>query len=257
VEDIKTIIYNKIEGVGIITLNRPRRMNALNLQLVKELNETLDNIERDDEVLSVIITGGQEKFFCTGVDIQEETINGSELLTSLRKALTAIELSGKPFIAAISGLALGGGLELSLVCDLRIAADNADMGLPEILVGAFPGAGGIDRLPRLIGVTKAKEMILLGKRVDANEAYRIGLVNKVVPVTSLVDESREMARLLAEKSPFILSIDKYAINMGMMMDLQSALHHSLRCFTVVAKSEDMKEGIRAFQEKRKPIWKGK
>lgn len=253
----ETIIYDKSKGIGTIILNRPERMNALNLQAVKELNELLDEIERDEEVKSVIITGGQEKFFCSGTDIRDETSLGSEFLPTLRKALAAIEASGKPFIAAISGLALGGGCELSLVCDLRLAADNAQMGLPEILVGAFPGAGGTDRLPRLIGITKAKEMIFLGKRFDANEAYRIGLVNKVVPVVSLMDEAKEMAKSLAEKSPFVLKMVKYAINIGMMMDLQSALHHSLRCFTMVINSEDIREGMRAFAEKRKPIWKGK
>lgn len=253
----ETILYDKAKGIGTITLNRPERMNALNLQAVKELNEVLDEIEGDEEVRSVIITGGQEKFFCSGADIRDETSLGAEFIPALRKALAAIEASGKPFIGAISGLALGGGCELSLVCDLRIAADNAQIGLPEILVGAFPGAGATDRLPRLIGMTKAKEMIFLGKHVDANEAYRIGLVNKVVPVGSLMDEAKETAKSLAEKSPFVLKMDKYAINAGMMMDLQSSLHYSWGCVTIVMNSEDMREGMRAFAEKRKPVWKAK
>ena len=255
--DNKGILFEKREHVGIITLNRPQRMNALNIACIKELCSTLDTIEKDSEIKAVIITGGQDNFFCTGVDIKDDISIEDELLPYLRNALAAIENSKKPFIAAISGLAVGGGLELTLVCDLRIVADNAEMGLPEIILGAFPGAGGIDRLPRLIGMTKAKEMILLGNRIKADEAYQFGLVNRVVPLASLMDECMEVARKLAEKSPLVMAIDKYAINKGMMMDLQSSLINSLQCFTVVSKSEDMEEGRRAFVEKRKPVWRGK
>jgi len=253
----KTIIFEKLENTALITLNRPQRMNAFNIESIKELTTVLHETEKDDEIRAIIITGGQHKFFCTGVDIQDEVTIDDQLLPGLRHALTNIEDSRKPYIAAISGLALGAGLELALVCDLRIMADNAEMGLPEISVGAFPGAGGIDRLPRLIGVTKAKEMILLGSRINADEAYHLGLANKVVPLTSLIDECKNIARQLAQKSPFVLAMDKQAINKGMMMDLQSSLDYSMQCFNVVSKSEDMAEGKKAFQEKRKPVWKGK
>jgi enoyl-CoA hydratase/carnithine racemase len=252
----KTLIFEKTDNAGIITLNRPHRMNAFSMEGIKELIGLLAEIENDKEIRSVIIAG-QEKFFCTGVDIQDEVNVDDRLLPCLRRALAAVEDSGKPFIAAMSGLALGAGLELALVCDLRVMSDNAEIGLPEVSVGAFPGAGGIDRLPRLIGVAKAKEMILLGNRINAGEAYRLAFANKVVPFISLMDECKDIARRLAQKSPLIVAMDKFAINKGMMMDLQSSLAHSMQCFASVSKSEDMAEGKKAFQEKRKPVWKGK
>jgi enoyl-CoA hydratase len=186
-----TILYEKAEGIGTITLNRPKAYNALNLEMFRELDHVFSEIKRDDDVKVVIITGST-KFFAAGADISEvgeirTPVDAYEFIRDV-EVFHCIENLDKPVIAAIGGLALGGGCELSMCCDLRIAAENAAFGQPEIKIGVIPGGGGTQRLPRLIGVSKAKELLYTGDTIDAQEAYRIGLVNKVVPVESLMDE---------------------------------------------------------------------
>ena len=259
--EYKTILYEKKEGIGTITLNRPKSMNALNSTVLKELGQVLSEIEEDNDVKVVIITGS-EKFFAAGADITEidkisTPIDAHSFLKDAQIAINRFEDLGKPVIAAISGLALGGGCELTMACDLRIAAENAMFGQPEIKIGVIPGGGGTQRLPRLVGVTKAKELLYTGDFIDANEAHRIGLVNKVVPVASLMDEARKMASKIARQPAVTLQMTKIAVNGGMNVDLKSAMAYEARCFEILFSTEDQKEGVKAFIEKRKPVFKNK
>ena len=257
--EYKTILYEKKEGIGIITLNRPDRMNALNSTLLRELDHVLSEIEEDSDVKVVIITGS-EKFFAAGADITEldkmsTPVDVHGFIKEAQAVINKLEDLEKPVIAAVSGLALGGGCELAMACDLRIAAENAMFGQPEIKIGVIPGAGGTQRLPRLVGVTKAKELLYTGDSIDANEAYRIGLVNKVVPVASLMDEAMKMASKIARQPGVALRMTKFAVNSGMNMDLKSAMSYEARCFEILFSTEDQKEGVKAFIEKRKPAFK--
>jgi len=261
----ETIIYEKEEGIGVITLNRPDSLNALSRKLTQELGAALDEIEADDEIKVVIITGGPDAF-CAGADIKEraassgKSISQSQVYFFQLKAnrfFTRIEDFEKPVIAAISGVAVGGGCELSLVCDLRIASESARFGLPEVKLGVIPAAGGTQRLPRIIGVTKAKELLYTGDTVDAQEAYRIGLVNKVVPVENLMEEAKAMAQKLAKRPPLPIKFAKRTVNAGMQLDITSALDYEAHCAALLIMSEDRIEGFKAFAEKRKPVYKGR
>lgn len=259
--NFNTIIYEKGEGIGIIKLNRPRRMNALCNELLKELDMLIDDIKEDDEVSVVIITG-EEKFFAAGADINElagviTPADAHHIDPGAPYVLNKIEKLEKPVIAAVSGPALGGGCELALACDLRIGAENATFGQPEIKIGIIPGSGGTQRLPRLIGLGRAKELLYTGDSIDAQEAYRIGLVNKLVPVASLMDEAKKMALKMVRQPGFALKIIKMVVNDGMNMDLQSAMAYEARCFEMAFSTEDQKEGMKAFIEKRKPVFKGR
>lgn len=261
---MNTIKYDKEETIGIITLNRPERLNAISLEMRQEIAALLQEISRDDQIRVVILTGG-DKCFCPGVDLKEtpgmmDLVSENILYRIVnRKTIIhcLIEDFEKPVIAAVSGIALGGGCELALACDLRIASESAKFGLPEINLGGLPAGGGTQRLPRLIGVAKAKEMIMTGDPIDAQEAYRIGLVNKVVPVVSLLEEAKKIARRISEKAPLTMKMAKIAINKGMQLDLGSALDYEAQCVTVLYKTEDRKEAINAFKEKRKPLFKGR
>jgi enoyl-CoA hydratase/carnithine racemase len=256
--EYETIIYEKKEGIGTITLNRPKMMNALNSRVFRELGHILVEIERDDSIAVVIITGG-EKFFAAGADITEISgistpIDAHDFLKEPQAVFNKIENLEKPIIAAVGGLALGGGCELAMACDLRIAAENASFGQPEIKIGVIPGGGGTQRLPRIVGVTKAKEILFTGDFIDASEAYRIGLVNKVIPVASLMDEARKMALKIARQPRLALKMTKLAINGGMNMELKSAIAYEARCSEILFSTEDQKEGMKAFIEKRKPVF---
>ena len=259
----ETIIYEKEAGVGIITLNRPKQLNAISFQLKAEVTAAMDEIEKDDEVKAVILTGGP-KAFCAGADIKERsgvTRTQREYYFSQRKThfdfYGKIENCEKPVIAAVSGVAVGGGCEIALACDLRIASDTARFGTPEVKLGAIPAGGGTQRLPRIIGITKAKELIFTGDFIDAQEAYRLGLVNKVVPVDQLMEAAMAMATRIAEHPPMAVRFAKRAINAGMQMDLVSGLDYETYCATLLTTSEDRIEGFKAFSEKRKPIYKGR
>jgi enoyl-CoA hydratase len=257
--NFNTMTYEKGEGIGIIKLNRPQRMNALSNEFLRELDLLIDDIKKDDEVRVLIITG-DEKFFAVGADINELagviTPKDAHLIEA-SSILNKLENLEKPVIAAVSGPALGGGCELALACDIRIASENAIFGQPEIKIGVIPGGGGTQRLSRLIGLGKAKELLYTGDSIDAQEAYRIGLVNKLVPVESLMDEAKKMALKLLRQPGFALKIIKMVVNDGINMDLRSALAYEARCFEILFSTEDQKEGMRAFMEKRKPLFKGK
>jgi enoyl-CoA hydratase len=260
----ETIHYEKDEGIGIVTLNRPDRLNALSFKMKDELSVVFDEMEKDDAVRVVILTGG-EKAFSSGADIKERTSDkgaGSQYEYYFRQKkshefYSKIENFEKPVIAAISGVAVGGGCELSMVCDLRIASDSARFGVPEVKIGIIPAAGGTQRLPRLIGVTKAKELLFTGDFIDAQEAYRLGLVNRVVPVDELMGEARALARKLLDNPPLSIKFAKRAVNTGMQLDLASALDYETYCAALLAFSEDRQEGFKAFVEKRKPKFKGR
>ena len=259
--EYKTILFEKDNGMATITLNRPQNMNALSSEVFTEMGDVLAEIESDDEVHVIVLTGG-EKCFAAGADIKEmsEIATPSDAHRFFKKAqgvFNSMEDLEKPIIAAISGLALGGGCELALACDLRIATESAAFGQPEIKIGVIPGGGGTQRLPRIIGITRAKELLYTGDFINAQEAYRIGLVNKVVSTPSLMDETRSMALKIAHQPQAALKAAKLAINGGLNMDMKSAMAYEARCFEILFSTEDQKEGMKAFIEKRKPVFKNK
>jgi enoyl-CoA hydratase len=256
-----TIVYEKSEGIGTITLNRPKSMNALSTEVFREIANVLTLISTDADVRVVIVTGS-EKFFAAGADITEvrNISNAAEAHAFLKEAHAAfngLEDLEKPVIAAISGLALGGGCELLLSCDIRICAENAVFGQPEIKIGVIPGAGGTQRLPRTIGVTKAKELLYTGGTMDAGEALRVGLVSKVVPVGKVLEEARAVAKTIARQPGLALRVTKDVVNVGLSLDLKSGLAYEARCFEMLFDTQDQKEGMTAFIEKRKPIFMDK
>jgi enoyl-CoA hydratase len=257
--EYKTILFEIKDRIGTITLNRPKSMNSLSSELLVELDHVLAEIERDDNI-KVVILAGQEKFFAAGADITEvgqiKTPRDAHRFVKMAQSVfNRIEDLDKPVIAAISGLALGGGCELTLACDLRIAADNATFGQPEIKIGVIPGGGGTQRLPRIVGVMKSKELLYTGDFIDAHEAYRIGLLNKVVPTSSLMEEARKLALKIARQPGEALKATKLSVNGGLGMDLKSAMAYEARCFEILFSTEDQKEGMQAFIEKRKPNFK--
>jgi len=259
--EFNTIRYEKENHIAIITLNRPKSMNAIDSIFIWEFHQLFDEIKDDDEVDAVIITGS-EKVFAAGADIKEvgdikTPVQAHEFVTKVQSLFNKIENLEKPVIAAVSGLALGGGCELSLACDIRIAAENTLFGQPEIKIGVIPGGGGTQRLPRLVGVGRAKELLYTGDPIDAEEAYRVGLVNKVVPVVSLMDEAKKMATEFMQKPVYALKMIKACVNNGFSMDLRSALAYEARCFEFLFSTEDQKEGMKAFMEKRKPEFKNR
>ena len=256
----EVIILTKEDGIATITLNRPP-MNPLGSQVFQELIQAIDDIQADPSVKAAIITGAGEKALAAGADITEMVnltpVEGHTFCQNPFVALTKIESLGKPVIAAINGLCLGGGTELTLACDFRIASDTAKFGQPEINLGIIPGAGGTQRLPRLIGTAKAKELIFLGEIIDANTALNIGLVNKVVPLSSLMEEAVKLAKKLASKPAVAMKMAKSSINIGMNLDLTSALTLEIQNFILTFASDDRKEGMSAFVEKRKPNYTDK
>jgi len=251
----KTIIYKKSDRIATITLNRPEKLNALS-------HDALAKADGDDSVRAIIITGG-DNVFAAGADLGAMDAAAPDVVQAFKMRFAAknpydyIERIGKPVIAAIAGYALGGGCELAMCCDLRIAADTAKFGQPEIRVGLIPGAGGTQRLPRLIGMTKAKELIMVGENIGADEALRLGLVNAVVPAESLLDEANKLAAKLVDRPPFGLRLAKTVMNMGADRDLQSALALEREAFAMLFATEDQKEGVRAFNEKRRPEFEGR
>lgn len=255
----ETIIVEKEDRVAVVYLNRPP-YNPLSSQLFGELSDCMDKIDQDEEIRAVIITGKGDKALAAGADIKEMANLGFKEITQMnkisRQAFTKIANLGKPVIAAINGLALGGGLELALCCDLRICSDNAKLGLPEINLAIIPGGGGTQRLQRLVGQAKAKEIMFFGETLKADEALAIGLVNKVVPLAELLDTAKEMAKKLAEKPPVAMRMLKMAIQSGAHLDMESALDLEATCFNTAFSTQDREEGMKAFLEKRKPEFKG-
>ena len=256
----ENILYEKKEKVARITFNRPKSLNALNTALLTELRDVLEDAEADAEVRAVVITGAGDRAFCAGVDIGEllerSSTEASEWLRWAQGITTYIEKIKKPIIAKVNGFCLGGGLELAMACDFRIASEKAIFGLPEINLAIIPGGGGTQRLTRLIGKTKAMEMLMCGEHIDAEEAFRVALVNKVVPADKLDSEVDELVKKLLSKSAVTLGIIKDAVNRGIEMDLERALQYEAECFGHALATEDAREGLKAFLEKRKAEFKG-
>jgi enoyl-CoA hydratase/carnithine racemase len=254
------LLTEQQDGVTIITLNRPEVMNSFNFALLHALASKIAEIRFDPDVRVVIITGSGDRAFCSGADLKERTILSpiqvKEYIFTIRNLFTAIEQLNKPVIAAVNGVALGGGTELALASDIRIASETASMGLTETRLAIIPGAGGTQRLPRLVGKGKAKELIFTGKRIGAAEALEIGLVNKVCAFDVLIDTCRQMAAEICETGPVAIEQAKYAINYGMETDLSTGLAIESNAYWVCIPTEDRLEGLAAFKEKRKPVYKG-
>lgn len=249
------------DHIGLITLNRPEAANAMSKKLLLELNETIEQINENPTIFCTIITGSTNKVFCAGADLKERKgMSNDEVIEAVKyigKTVTNIENMPMPTIAALNGVAFGGGLELALACDLRIAADEIQMGLTETSLAIIPGAGGTQRLPRLIGLGKAKELIYTAKRISAKEALNIGLVEHIVPREKLLDKAIETATIIAGNGPVALGQAKVAINKGTEVDLTSGLAIEHLCYKETIPTKDRLEGLHAFQEKRKPVYKGK
>jgi len=257
----QVLLIEEQANLSILTLNRPEVMNAFNFELLHALKKEIDALRFKPEIRVVIITGAGEKTFSAGADLKERR-SMSELqvkafLLTIRNLYTSIEMLNKAVIAAINGVALGGGTELALACDIRIASMKAVMGLPETRLAIIPGGGGTQRLPRLIGRGKAKELIFTGRQVGAEEALQIGLVNKICESEALMAECRAMAATICEAGPIAIEQAKYAINHGLETDLHTGLAIESNAYWVTIPTEDRLEGLAAFREKRKPVYKGK
>ena len=254
------ITYAVKDRIATITLNRPDKLNALNGRVMEEIRQAFEDVRSNAEVGGVIITGSGEKAFCAGADIDELRRNNvvQGVNTSLRgqAILRGIELCGKPVIAAINGHCYGGGCELAMSCTLRIASDNAKLGQPAVNLGIIPGYGGTQRLPRLVGQGIALELCITGRAITAEEAYRIGLVNRVVPQADLIKTAEDTLKLIMGKGPLAVKACIEAVYKGMDMDLDNALNLEAQLFGVVSSTADMKEGLTAFLEKRPAQFKG-
>jgi len=260
-KEYDNIIYEKKERVATITLNRPKVLNALNAALLAEMHDALKDAENDEHICVIVITGAGDRAFCAGADVSEvqglSPIEARNFSSRGQEYTRYMERIRKPIIAKINGFCLGGGQEIAMACDFRIASDAARFGQPEINLGIIPGYGGTQRLTRLIGRTKAMEIDMLGEQIGANEAYRLGLVNKVVPAQDLDKAVDEFVQKLLSKSSAVLGIIKLAINKGIEMDLDRALYYEAECFSSAKSTDDSQEGLKAFVEKRKPEFKGK
>lgn len=259
--EMKFIIFEKSEGIATITLNRPEALNAFNKEVIEEIMHALEDVKNDENIRVVVLTGSGEKAFSAGADIKAmagmTSLKARELSLTGERLCVALESLEKPVIAALNGYALGGGLEVAMSCDIRIASENARVGQTEINIGLIPGWGGTQRLTRLIGRAKAKELVFTGRIIDAKSAEQLGIVNMVVAADRLKEAVRQFALELASKAPVAVRVAKDLINKGADISLDSALALEREGFGVVASTEDLKEGVSAFTEKRKPVFKGR
>ena len=257
----ETLLVERDGAVAVVTVNRPKVLNALNRQTIDELSTAMRELGKDSGVRAIVVTGAGEKSFVAGADINELAVlspaQGQLQMRRGQAVFDEIEQLGKPVIAAINGFALGGGCELAMACTIRIAADTARLGQPEINLGIMPGYAGSQRLPRLVGKGRALEILLSGEMVSAARAYEIGLVNRVVPAADLVPEAKKTAGALAAKAPLAVRYIIEAVNHGCEMPLPEAQVLEASLFGLVAASDDMKEGTKAFLEKRAPSWHGR
>ncbi len=255
------LLVKEKRNTVILTMNRPKVLNCLNIDLLYALKDQVDALQHRHDIRSIIITGSKERAFCAGADLKERAsltqAEVKKLVITIRNVLTSIQNLPKPVIAAINGIALGGGTEIALAADIRIASENASMGLTETKLAIIPGGGGTQRLPRIIGVAKAKELIFTGRRVDAKEALEIGLVNHVTSYENLLDKCMEIADMISKTGPIAVEMAKYAIDKGIETDLATGLAIESNAYQITIPTEDRIEGLRAFKEKREPIYKGK
>lgn len=259
--EYKNILMEFEGDIGILTINRPKTLNSLNIETLKEIQMGLQEIRNHKEMKVLIITGAGDRAFVAGADISEmkdmtfmEAINFSKLG---HQTLNMIQDLERPVIASVNGFALGGGTEIALSCDFIYASENAKFGLPEVTLGIFPGFGGTQRLPRLIGKGWAKELILTGKMITAQEALQIGIVNRVFPQASLMEETKKVALQIASNGSIGVGLAKMVVNTGFNMDLKDACALETYAFGIGFATEDRKEGMTAFLEKRKPNFKGR
>ncbi|NLU49538.1 MAG: short-chain-enoyl-CoA hydratase [Syntrophomonadaceae bacterium] len=259
--EFNNVLLEKEDQVAILTVNRPKALNALNRDTLLDIKKAVEIVRDDPEVSVLIVTGAGDKAFVAGADItfmQEMTaVEGREFGLLGQAVFSLIESMEKPVIAAIKGFALGGGCELAMSCDFRIAADNAKFGQPEVGLGVTPGFGGTQRLPRLVGTGMAKQLLYTGDQIDANEALRIGLVNYVVPAGELMDYVKKIAKKIASRGQLAVRFCKVAVNEGMQTDINRSMTIEADLFGLCFATEDQKEGMKAFVEKRKADFKGK
>jgi E-phenylitaconyl-CoA hydratase len=257
-----SILYEVKDSVATIVLNRPEAMNSLDPESLAELNDAFQIANRDERVRVVVLTGNGDKAFCTGSDLKK-TMPPKESFAELTfgKPRWLYPFAGmeidKPMICAVNGFALAGGMELALACDIRIASSNAQFGQSEVCVGSIPAAGGTQRLPRMVGTSDAMLMMLTGDRIDAETALRIGLVSRVVPLESLMDEAMKIARRIADNAPLAIRAVKRLVRDGLDLPLLTAIQAEQFALGLLRDTEDRLEGRRAFQEKRKPVFAGK
>ncbi len=255
-----TLVVEKKDGVAWVTLNIPQRLNAITLKMIEELTAAINEIEEDKDVKCVVLKGAGDRAFSVGADVtifSAATPTAATAISIKGQELTRkIELSSKPFIAAINGFCLGGGLEIALACDFRIATENSEFGSPEIRLGIIPGWGATQRLPRVVGLAKAKELVMFGERISAQEALRIGLIDKVVSKDKFEEEVEALVKKLVEGPPIALKYAKYTLNFGSQAPLDVGLKVEAEALGILASTNDAAEGISAFFEKRKPEFKG-
>lgn len=259
--DFENLKYEKSDHVATVTINREKVLNALSIQTVAEMDAAFAEAEKDDDVRVIIVTGAGEKSFVAGADISEinsrTAQTGYEMAVRGQRTLRRLETMGKPSIAAVNGFALGGGCELAMACTIRIAAENAKFGQPEVNLGVIPGYAGTQRLPRIVGPGTAADLILTGRTVDAQEALRIGLVSQVVPQAELLETAHKTASQILKKGPVAVRAAMESIDRGFNMAFDDACRLEATLFGLVCGTEDMKEGTAAFLEKRKPEFTGK
>ncbi|MCL6612037.1 MAG: enoyl-CoA hydratase/isomerase family protein [Peptococcaceae bacterium] len=256
----ETLKLTREGHIAVLAFNRPEAMNALSTQTARDLLTALEELEQDREVFAAILTAEGDRAFCVGADLKERKTMSREDMKKQRalfvKTFTAVAEFPKPLIAAVNGFALGGGCEFALCCDFIIASEKAAFGLPEVGLAIIPGGGGTQLLPRVIGRNRAKELIFTGRRITAQEAYELGLVNHVVPADRLMDKTMEIMREITKNGPIALQQAKRAVNLGVELELHTALALEAECYNVCLATEDRDEGLKAFNEKRKPVYRG-
>ena len=258
---MQNLLLAREGAVATLTVNRPEKLNALDAATLSELGAAFRELEADADVQAVVLTGAGEKAFVAGADINElarqTPLSGKETSRRGQVLFRSIELFAKPVVAAVNGFALGGGCELALACHVRIASENASFGLPEVSLGIIPGYGGTQRLARHVGRGRAIEMTLTAQRISAEEAYRIGLVNRVVPSPKLLDEAKQLVGAMLKNGPVAVRAALEAIQHGLEMTLDEGLVLEANLFGVVSSTDDMHEGLKAFLEKRKPVFRNR
>jgi enoyl-CoA hydratase len=257
---LQNLLLERDSAIAVVTVNRPKVLNALNLATLEELRRTMTALRDEAAIRCIILTGSGEKSFVAGADINElggqSAAGGREHARLGQSVFDTIETLGKPVIAAINGYALGGGCELAMACTIRLAADTARLGQPEINLGMIPGYGGTQRLARIVGSGRALELLLTGEQLSAADAHLVGLVNRVVPAADLMMEARKLAATIAGKAPLAVRYVLEAVHRGVNLPLAEALTLEAALFGLVVSTDDLREGTRAFLEKRKPVFKG-